>query len=709
MVKMESDGSATVEEPRSADEAEPQQSVGEVAEEILTRLLGSLQNGGREDHRAAWVAIQDPDVMATLADGWRQSESNLSALISILETIPGQVQRSRTFRSAIRRLAEERSRRQAEEMIDRLEEELGQTQTLASQFGSGAPPPTVVEHGTLENLHVPRGYDIDLNGVYRLAASMDGSITRNKIAPAPIFIGGRTIDVYTGEAKRQVIWRGPSGWCSRVIERRTIMDASKIVTLTNLEAPINSNTSGQMVSYLSDFEAENSHRFPVVRSAARMGWQPDGGFLLPDVFYAASDEASSNFALTPPSGLETLSSGWTTAGSWEEWLEAMGLVSSFPYMYIATYAGAAAPLLSILKIPGFVVDFSGETSGGKTTALRFSASVWGRPAESYPTAMYSWDATKVWIERTSGFLNNLPLVLDETKRARHPRIVRDVIYDFCQGQGRGRGSVEGTRHTESWRSILISSGEGAATSFSEDAGTRARVLSLKGKPLGTDVSIGSRVSEEAQIILASNYGHLGRKIAQYLVANRERHDDIREIFKKAREKYANVARTAVARRHAGHLAVLEVAAAIVHLLGVPQPDSDPFAYLMESQERAGFDADRPLAALQDMLSWCATHQQRFWGRADTDFHGHAKPPSHGWAGSWGSGDDWEYIAISVITFKEIVRSIGHDPDEIIQRWTARGWLSTGNGRHRSRVVRVDGAPTRCYCIDREASDFALGG
>jgi hypothetical protein len=131
--------------------------------------------------------------------------------------------------------------------------------------------------------------------------------------------------------------------------------------------------------------------------------------------------------------------------------------------------------------------------------------------------------------------------------------------------------------------------------------------------------------------------------------------------------------------------------------------------LMESQERAGFDADRPLAALQDMLSWCATHQQRFWGRADTDFHGHAKPPNHGWAGSWGSGDDWEYIAISVITFKEVVRSIGHDPDEIIQRWTARGWLSTGNGRHRSRVVRVDGAPTRCYCIDREASDFALGG
>ena len=704
---MESDGSATVEEPRSVDSAEPSEETNDQAIGILSRLLTSLQTGGREDHRAAWAAIQDPDVMATLADGWRHNESVLSATISTIETVPGQVQRTRNLRSAVRRLAEERARRDAETLIDQLEEQLGQPQNLAELLASGAPPPSVVPIQTLENLRVPRGYDLDTTGVYRLSATMDGQLNRTRMAPAPIFIAGRTVDVHTGQAKRQVIWRGPSGWCSRVIERRTILDASKIIALTNLEAPINSNTTGQMVAYLADFEAENSHRFPVVRSATRMGWQPDGGFLLPDVFYAVNDEASSNFALTPPSGLETLSSGWTTAGTWEEWLSAMELVSSFPYMYIAMYAGAAAPLLSILQTPGFVVDFSGETSGGKTTALRFSASVWGRPAESYPTAMYSWDATKVWIERTSGFLHNLPLILDETKRARHPRIVRDVIYDFCQGQGRGRGAVDGTRHTESWRSILISSGEGAATSFSQDAGTRARVLSLKGKPLGSDVAIGARVSEEAQITLANNYGHLGRRIVQYLVANKDSHNDIREVFNRAREKYAGIARTAVARRHAGHLAVLEVTAAIAHLLGVPKCDVDPFAYLIESQAAAAIEADRPLAALQDMLSWCATHQTRFWGRADMDFEGRPRSPSTGWAGSWASGDEWDFIAISTLTFKEVIRSIGHDPDEIISRWVSRGWLDTGGGRHRTRVVRIDGAPTRCYCIDREASDFAL--
>jgi uncharacterized protein (DUF927 family) len=249
-----------------------------------------------------------------------------------------------------------------------------------------------------------------------------------------------------------------------------------------------------------------------------MGWLSDGSFILPDVHYTP-DQEPTNFALTPPPGLEQLAKGWNSAGTWNDWIEAIRMIQPYPYMMIAIYASAAAPLLTVLRLPGFVVDFSGETSGGKTTALRLSASVWGKPADSYPTAMYSWDATKVWIERTTGYLHNLPLILDETKRVRHPRMIRDVIYDFCQGQGRGRGSVDGTRSMSSWRSILISSGEGAATSFSQDAGTRARVLSLKGKPLGSDPEQGGKISEDVQMMLADNYGHLGRKVAHYLVSN----------------------------------------------------------------------------------------------------------------------------------------------------------------------------------------------
>lgn len=706
---MEVDGTVGMESPESQNDEGGQASVVERSSEVIRNLIDRLSEGGRPEHRAAWESVQDPDVINMMVEAWLTDETQMLTNLTMIEMVPRQVQRARQYRRTIENLANEVRRRRSEEILAEIEEQLGELPTIDIMLDGGAPPPSIVTRQVLATLRAPRGFEIDFNGVYRLAGQPDGSISRTRIALAPIFIAGRTVDVLTGETKRLLVWRGASGWRSRVVERRTIVDTSKIITLSNWDAPVSTNNTLHMVSYLSEFDAENAARFPVVQSASSMGWQPDGGFLLPDAFYSSSANANRDFSLTPPTGLETLAGGWKTKGTWNEWLDAMRLVQDFPYMYIAAYASAAAPLLEVLRIPGFVLDFSGETSGGKTTALRFAASVWGRPAESYPTAMYSWDATKVWIERTSGFLKNLPLILDETKRARHTRIVRDVIYDFCQGQGRGRGSVDGTRHTESWRSILISSGEGAATSFSQDAGTRARVLSLKGKPLGDDVVVGSTASEEAQAILARTYGHLGRKVVEYLVANTERHGDIRSVFQVARQKYSEIAGSAVARRHAGHLAVLEVTASIVHSLGVPHPRVDPFTCLLESQENAGHDADRPLAALQDFLTWCAVNQKRFWGRGERDREGNTKAPSQGWVGAWDQREDWDRIAVTTTAFNNLMRELGHEPDEIISRWKDREWLKLSGGRQkaRSRVVRVDGAPTRCYCVDRNAADMAI--
>ena len=675
--------------------------------EILEELLVVVREGNPTERNAAWARVQDPDVMDWLANNWREMNGRISVLLSTLETIPGQARRARTFRGAVRRLVEERDRRGAAgQFVDGIVDDLNRLTPLSHALDMGGPPATVVDPIVMSNLFVPRNYQIDVSGVYRVTAGIDGDIQRTKVCAAPMFISGRTVDVLTGEAKRQVVWRGPAGWCSRVVDRRTILDNGRIMSLADLEAPVSSITSGQVIGYLADFEAENSHRFPAIQSCSRMGWLPDGSFILPDVHYTP-DQEPTNFALTPPPGLEQLAKGWNSAGTWNDWIEAIRMIQPYPYMMIAIYASAAAPLLTVLRLPGFVVDFSGETSGGKTTALRLSASVWGKPADSYPTAMYSWDATKVWIERTTGYLHNLPLILDETKRVRHPRMIRDVIYDFCQGQCRGRGSVDGTRSMSSWRSILISSGEGAATSFSQDAGTRARVLSLKGKPLGSDPEQGGKISEDVQMMLADNYGHLGRKVAHYLVSNSENHDQIRQVFKEARDRYSEMAQTAVARRHSAHLAVLEVAAQIVHQLGVPHCEEDPFAKLVESAAAAGKDADRPFSAMQDTVSWCAANTNKFWGRHEQSSFGVPKIPHSGWAGAWVNEEGWEFIAVTTLTLRQVLDDLGHHPDEVITRWDERGWLYRGTGRNRTRVIRIDGTPIRCYCLDRRAVDLAM--
>ena len=699
---MESDGSAAVVEPRSEESAEPQQTVSQGALAILQQLHQALQGGNREQQLSAWSALADPDTMTTLAEGYTEDPHALRAIFSVLESTPRQTQRTRGLARAVANLATDIRSRRSQAVLDDIESSLASERTLAVCLDGVHPPVSLVSTAILEELRVPAGYDMDGSGVYRVTVSSDGDIERQPIARAPIFIVARSADVISGESRRQLVWLGPTGWCDRVVERRTIMDARQMLDLANLDAPVNSMTCGSIVTFLTQYEAENLHRFMHVYSTSTMGWQPNGGFMLPDKYISLDTGSDSKHMLNPPPGLETLSTGWTSSGSWDKWVEAVSIASSFPYVYIAIYASVAAPLLHILKVPGFVLDFSGASSGGKTSMLRYAASVWGSPSEAYPTAMFSWDATKVWIEQTSGFLKNLPMILDETKRAKYPTLVRDVIYDFCQGQGRGRGAkAGGTRHAATWQSILISSGEGAATDFSNDEGTRARVMSLKGRPFGYDPEIGARVSDESRALLQANYGHLGPKIAEYLVANTSNFDQFRSVFEQSRQAYEAASTNAIGKRHATYIAALELAAMIAHNAGLPNPTCQPFGVLASLQSLIGDEADMALHALNDVYTVCASNQTKFWGRAEYDTQGRMRVPYGGWMGTWGSGDDWEYIAIQSVQFRSILRDMEQNDKEILRKFDERGWLASSPGR-KTKTITVDGVKVRCVCIARKA-------
>ena len=81
----------------------------------------------------------------------------------------------------------------------------------------------------------------------------------------------------------------------------------------------------------------------------------------------------------------------------------------------------APPMLEILGASNFVLDFAGATSSGKTTTLRVAASCWGKPDErSDESAMHTWDVTRVFLERASTIISGMPLILDDTKRAKDP-------------------------------------------------------------------------------------------------------------------------------------------------------------------------------------------------------------------------------------------------------------------------------------------------
>jgi len=577
---------------------------------------------------------------------------------------------------------------------------------LLKALADNLPPESIAPASVLSELQTPRGYRLTSEGIFKITArTRTARGQTSRITSAPMFIVRRVTDTLTGTASRQVAWYGPSGWTSRVVSRETLLSPSGLMSLVKYDAPITGSNSKRMVPYFAALEAKNMHAFPSLDCASRMGWLPDGSFLLPDIHFAPDDRPR-DILLTPQGRDSLLAPAWTPSGSWAQWLSTVEKVLEYPYMMIALYASAAAPILRLLRLPGFIVDFSGETTGGKTTALRLAASVWGKPTDDFPTTLYSWDSSIPWVENTAGFLHSLPLILDDTKRARSSKLISDVIYAFCQGQGRGR--ARGPIPT--WHSVLISSGEGSAYGYSNDAGTRARVLNLAGKPLGRDPQEGAKLSEDLQYALAANYGHLGRRLIEYLVSNRENHDQLRKLFELSREEYATIAQSAVGRRHAAHLACLEVAATIVHQLGIPRPKRDPFADLVKAAADAGNDADVPLAALYEVVSWSIKHEDHFWGRHDpacVSKYLPPKPPPTGWAGAWTPGDKWTYIGFTRNGLSDLLERLGHYPNEIITAWNNRGWFDNEGRKQISRVRRVGDHNLRCLCLKRDMVEIVL--
>ncbi len=96
----------------------------------------------------------------------------------------------------------------------------------------------------------------------------------------------------------------------------------------------------------------------------------------------------------------------------------------------------------VVGIGSIVIDFSGQTTGGKTTTLCYAASVWG---ECDPTNVHSLvrqlNGTAVATERMLSVTCDLPVFLDETKLIGVDlRTPREFSYLAGNAKGRNRGT-----------------------------------------------------------------------------------------------------------------------------------------------------------------------------------------------------------------------------------------------------------------------------
>jgi len=585
------------------------------------------------------------------------------------------------------------------------------------------PPPEVAPLGVLLGLIVPVTYEVTHEGVFKRTPDEEGDdFALRRVAHNPIFITDLSQDIHEFTTVMGVVWKTPTGsWVKRHIPREVLVDSRKICQLAKAGAPINSGNAKEVVEWLSEYEAVNGGTMIANRSCSRLGWITVDGyrdFVLPE-----GTVGCSNVELAPPEGMAQIMCGWNATGDRAEWMKAAVIAVEYPTVMLSLYASIASVLVEPLDAPNFVIDFACETSAGKTTTLQFGVSAWADPDDRRDGGLYSWEMTPVAIEVTAGFLHSLPLCLDETKRARWKNAVAKVIYDLANGRGRGRGNVNGgIRATPTWKLVAQSTGESSAVDFGQDAGARARTLSVRSRPFKGESIANGNNAKMLKALVVDNHGFIGREVLRALL-----HDEhgpawmsfLHSHYLKRCAAFGAMpnAATAVGQRATQYVALLDTAAQILHAVGVPKPTpaNDPIKIALDAALGAAYEADKPLEALTQIYAWCVSNTPSFYGRAPMDNNtGRYRQPVRGWAGAWSDKDDWQFIAMLPDTLKNELRSRGHQPAEIIDRWKKRGWLQyrdvTRAGRSSERRylmgTKVDHGRIGCYRITRDAIDAA---
>ena len=573
-----------------------------------------------------------------------------------------------------------------------------------SEYIKGAPIP--------DSAVMPANWDVDPKGnLCRLREKTheDGGkgVESIVVANSPIFIVSRDLDVETQTYSMEITWRDrqTQRWRKCTAPRGTLAQARKVADIAEFGAPATSANARDLVYWFSAYEEINAPSTPQRKTSNRIGWHAEGIEIQGYLFGNDWIGGVSAIHQSSEGGIAQFARAMRPRGEAGPEQSALSISMRFPAVGAVIGAAFATPLLKAVGCPGFVVSLSGQTSTGKTSAMRVAAAIYGCPDEREgDSVLQTWDATRTWIERVSTSLDGLPLLLDDTQRAKDARMVSQVLYDVPSGRARGRATAGGnTKEVQASRGLIISSGEIPILESSQHGGTRARVVELWGQPWGPFSADTGKVIQELQWSIMDNHGHSGRRWIEYLVRQRKMwprwkdryREKYREISEVLRERHDDKS-AAVIGRLAEYIAVIDAALRLAHKAGIldtqPEVIDAVTEHIMDHAIREAVSKDSPTEALQYVLDTVTSRRADMWGSHMTESH---DAPHAGWLGRW------DQTGSTIGLFPQLLRALldkgGWPAEGVIRAWRERGWLDTQKNQL-AKTQRLAGTPSRLIVI-----------
>lgn len=501
------------------------------------------------------------------------------------------------------------------------------------------------------------------------------------VCPHPIMLSGRLVNLDSGEVRLEVAFRRSGEWKTIVIEKVILASAAKIVDLARFGIAVDSENAKTLVKYFTDLEAMNYDKLPERHSVARVGWTANGKF----VPYADSIE----FDGAP--GFRAVFESFHEQGDRETWFRAASKARNESTIARITLAASlASVLVKPLHALPFFVHVWGRAGNGKTMLLKLAASVWASPnsSEGY---IRNFNSTFVGLETAAGFFNSAPLCVDELQVVKNRRDFDDIIYMLAEGQGRSRGSKDGSfQQIKSWQNTIITTGEMPISNDTSGAGALNRVI---------EISCGDErlLSDYRGLsdVLTQNWGFAGKEFVAGLTPQ------VLDAAKTLQEHYrAELENSKTTEKLALSASIILTADALAERLlwrtGTALSPSDVAKYLPTKQE---------VDINQRALEW-------LWGTIAENESKFLTPDDGIQREVWGeykiAGFDRPGVAVIASVFSRIMTDAGFNPTAFRQWAASRDYLRRDVEGKTASVIRLHGKLVRCIWLYLDGETVGFG-
>ena len=392
---------------------------------------------------------------------------------------------------------------------------------------------------------------------------------------SPLWVRARTRNTDGGEWGYQLEFCDPKG------KRKTWVLPSRMLAgdgteyraqLANLgfEPPQKARERGLLTEYVLSRPIET-----FARTVRRIGWHDDrGAFVLPgDVIQRADSEPIYLQSDGEPDA------SFRDKGTLTEWrARVASLATGNSRLLFAMSCAFAGVLLEPSQQIGGGFNLRGDSTEGKTSALRLAASVWGAPS-----FVQTWRATDSALEWVCASRCDTFLPLDELKEI-EPTKIGVCAYMLANGTGKARSNQGGAnRHRHEWRVLYLSSGEISVQDHIREgngkvhAGQEVRVPDIPsnaGAGLGIfdtvhDDTDGAAFAQRIGHETRENYGHAGPAFVRWLFKYADRlGDGLRDRIKAVSAEIAPVGALQQVTRVVDRFALVAVAGELATQAGL---------------------------------------------------------------------------------------------------------------------------------------------